>query len=57
MLRFNDSMSILPSADVPTPRYKAYNLANFRSLPQVQALGEDTIFEMEVVELTRKTKK
>jgi KamA family protein len=49
MLRCNDSVSILPSTDVPTPRYRAYNLANFRSLPQVQALGEDRIFEMEVV--------
>ena len=49
MLRFNDSVSILPSTDVPTPRYRAINLANLRSLPQVQTLGEDRIFEMEVV--------
>ncbi|MCH8568799.1 MAG: hypothetical protein LAT67_11065 [Balneolales bacterium] len=30
-------------------RYKSYTLRNFRKLPQIQALGEEAIFDMEVV--------
>ena len=31
------------------PRLKSYTLANFRELPQIQKLGEEKQFEMEVV--------
>ena len=30
-------------------KYKSYSLRNFKKLPQIQALGDDYIFEMEVV--------
>ena len=32
-----------------SPRLKSYTLANFRELPQIQKLGEEKQFEMEVV--------
>ena len=32
-----------------SPSLKSYTLANFRSLPQIQNLSEETQFEMEVV--------
>lgn len=32
-----------------SPRFKAYTLANYRQLPQVQQLDEETLFDMEVV--------
>ena len=32
-----------------SPSLKSYTLANFRTLPQVQNLSEETQFEMEVV--------
>lgn len=32
-----------------SPRIKSYTLANFRELPQIQSLGEEKQFEMEVV--------
>lgn len=36
-------------SEFSSPNYKTYVLANFRSLPEVQRLPEDTQFEMEVV--------
>jgi hypothetical protein len=32
-----------------TPSLKSYTLSNFRTLPQIQNLGEEIQFEMEVV--------
>ena len=32
-----------------SPRLKSYTLTNFRELPQIQKLGEEKQFEMEVV--------
>ncbi|HXW03337.1 MAG TPA: lysine 2,3-aminomutase, partial [Nitrosarchaeum sp.] len=32
-----------------SPRIMSYTLANFRQLPQIQKLGEEKQFEMEVV--------
>ncbi len=32
-----------------SPSLKSYTLANFRNLPQIQNLSEQTRFEMEVV--------
>jgi KamA family protein len=38
-----------PGAMQPSPRFKAYTLANLGQIPQVQALDEETRFAMEVV--------
>lgn len=36
-------------AEIPQKKYKVYNVKNFKDLPQIQALGEEKIKEMEVV--------
>ena len=35
--------------ETESPSLKTYNLSNFRKLPQVQKLSEETQFEIEVV--------
>jgi KamA family protein len=37
------------SASVNTPKFRPYNLANFRQLPQIRRLPQEHVFAMEVV--------
>lgn len=48
MLTFNDSMGLLAKPS-PALQYKAYSLANFEQIPEVQRLPESMRFEMRVV--------
>ena len=45
----NYKMTYQESAWNDSPSLKSYTLSNFRTLPQIQKLGEETQFEMEVV--------
>jgi hypothetical protein len=47
--RTSNKMTYQESLWNDSPSLKSYTLSNFRTLPQIQKLGEETQFEMEVV--------
>ena len=49
MLSYNDSLSVLSPGTPVLHKYKAYGVSALRTLPQLQRLTEEQIFEMEVV--------
>ena len=48
-MKQTDISTLKPASTDDSPRYKSFGLHNFREIPQLQALSEEQLFEMEVV--------